>query len=108
MLIHVILRYESATSPVDNPVGVQAMVDFADWMETQTEFADIRPLHVWWSAEKPPTAYAVLEAPSVDQVGEFLTKLPTPVKLELQGVRVLADVLEEGRGRLATWEMAAR
>tara|TARA_R110000868_G_scaffold11516_3_gene56301 strand:- start:1368 stop:1724 length:357 start_codon:yes stop_codon:yes gene_type:complete len=102
MLFQVIVRYDPAKNPVRTPHGMQRLMDFARWIEVQTEYPDVRPAgQVYWSIdEDAPEGYGIFAAPRRQRLEAYLTGMRRAAEIEIHEVKPLAELLQEGAAKL--------
>jgi muconolactone delta-isomerase len=97
MKFHVTVEYSLAVDPLKSRQPLEVLVHLAEWLEGQKGSRTCDPLHLYWAAEMPPTAYAIFDVHSEADFQEILSRLPDVPRITVRQIRDLDEVVPEGR-----------
>lgn len=79
-------------------------MEFAQWIEVQTEFPDVRPAgQVFWSVdESAPHGYGVFSSPRRERLLDYLSGMRRAAEIEVYEIKSLPELMLEGEAKLET------
>lgn len=99
-MFQVVVEFPRDRDPVRMRHGLTHLLEYAEWVQTQTEFPDVRGLtSIVWGCEEP-IGFGLFEAPSEERLREFLAPLRRYQQLRILPCKYLHEVMQLGREKL--------
>jgi hypothetical protein len=105
-MFQVVIEFPAERDPVRHQHGLAKLLEYANWVEAQTEFPTVRRLTpIVWACEEP-VGFGLYEAESEGDLQSFLARLHNTESVRVLPCRYLSEVMQLAELRLVAMRSA--